>query len=235
MSDRTNMVRIAAVYNALEELSNNVVFVGGATVSLYKDRPASETRVTDDVDIVVELASYSGFAAIEDQLRKKGFVNDADSHIICRYKINGIIVDVMPTEENILGFNNQWYPEGFRNAIEYTLPGNEKIKIFSSVYFLASKFDAFCDRGNHDGRTSSDFEDIVFLLNNRNNIWNELNVAPEPVKQYLKLEFSQLLRHDYIYEWISAHLDFGEQKRVSFIIAGLTAFIGLSESNTHAI
>ncbi|QEC42618.1 hypothetical protein [Pseudobacter ginsenosidimutans] len=50
-----NLVRIKAVYNALEELGNEVVFVGGATVALYADRPAIEIRPTDDVDILVEL------------------------------------------------------------------------------------------------------------------------------------------------------------------------------------
>jgi hypothetical protein len=30
-------------------------FVGGATVSLYVDRPFNEVRPTDDVDIVIEL------------------------------------------------------------------------------------------------------------------------------------------------------------------------------------
>jgi hypothetical protein len=50
MSSESN-TRIRVVYNALEELVNDVVFVGGATVSLYADRPAGESRPTDDVDI----------------------------------------------------------------------------------------------------------------------------------------------------------------------------------------
>ena len=47
--------RIKVVYDALEELANEVVFVGGATVALYADRPSGEARPTDDVDILVEL------------------------------------------------------------------------------------------------------------------------------------------------------------------------------------
>jgi len=41
----------------------------------------------------------------------KGFSNDVESGVICRYKIKGIVVDVMPTSEGILGFANQWYIE----------------------------------------------------------------------------------------------------------------------------
>ena len=73
MSHRENLLRIKAVYNALEELAKDVVFVGGATVSLYTDRVAEEVRPTDDIDILVELVSYQGYADIEEKLRQKGF------------------------------------------------------------------------------------------------------------------------------------------------------------------
>lgn len=224
MNDNTNITRIRAVHNALEEMADKVVFVGGATVSLYKDRPASETRVTDDVDIVVEIASYSEYGKVEDQLRKKGFINDVESNVICRYKINGIIVDVMPTEENILGFKNKWYSEGYRNAVNYPVSERQEVKLFSSIYFLASKIDAFKDRGSEDGRTSQDFEDIVYILNNRNTIWAEMEDAEETVKEYLKDEFRKLLNQKYLYEWISCHLDYVERNRTSMIIDKLKAF-----------
>ncbi len=116
MSHQQNIIRIKAVYNALEELANEVIFIGGAVVSLYADRPASETRPTDDVDILIELLNYKDFAAVEEKLRNKGFINDVESGIICRYIINGIIVDVMPTSEKILGFSNKWYPSAFANS-----------------------------------------------------------------------------------------------------------------------
>lgn len=51
MSYQNNIVRIKAVYRALEELGPQVIFVGGSTVSLYSTRPRTETRPTDDVDI----------------------------------------------------------------------------------------------------------------------------------------------------------------------------------------
>ena len=101
---RENITRIKVVYDSLEELAGEVVFVGGATVALYADRPSGEARPTDDMDILVELMHYRDYAAIEDRLRSKGFTNDTESGVICRYKIQGIIVDVMPTGENTLGF-----------------------------------------------------------------------------------------------------------------------------------
>jgi hypothetical protein len=107
MSSMLHITRLKAVYRALEELAAEVVFIGGATVWLYADRPFVDIRPTDDVDILVELLNYQGYAKLEDKLREKGFENDIASGVICRYKIDGIIVDVMPTKHNILGFANR--------------------------------------------------------------------------------------------------------------------------------
>jgi predicted nucleotidyltransferase len=225
MSGHLNIVRIKALYDALEELADHVAFVGGATVSLYSDRPATDIRPTEDVDIVIELADYKGYAGLEDKLRKKGFVNDVASGVICRYLVKGIIVDVMPTAEEILGFANRWYREGYATAISRDLGEGYTIRIFHPVYFLAAKLEAFKDRGGGDGRISQDFEDIVSVLNNRSRIWDEMHNAPEPVKSYLKESFQSLLAMDDHYEWISAHLDFLEQRRADHIIGGLITFV----------
>jgi len=55
-----NLIRIKSVHQALKGLEQDYVFVGGATVFLYATNPGltAEIRPTDDVDIVVELASY---------------------------------------------------------------------------------------------------------------------------------------------------------------------------------
>src|SRR5687768_3246897 len=225
MSNLQNVTRIKVVYDALQELAGEVVFVGGAVVSLYADRPSIGVRPTDDVDIVVELMSYSGFAAIEEKLRKKGFAHDKESRIICRYKINGVIVDIMPTGEGILGFSNKWYADAFANSFEFLLDDQYRIRLFQPAWFIASKLEAFNDRGGNDGRMSSDFEDIVFILNNRNDIWEEMRGAPEPLNQYLKEQFNSLLANQYLYEWIGTHLEFSEQRRVNLIIGGLNQLL----------
>ncbi|MBD1431573.1 hypothetical protein H8B06_01945 [Sphingobacterium sp. DN00404] len=218
MSHKENLLRIKAVYNALEELAKDVVFVGGATVSLYTDRVAEEVRPTDDIDILVELVSYQGYADIEEKLRKKGFINDWESGVICRYKVQGIIVDVMPTSDQILGFSNKWYTPGFSNAIDYALDEKHIIKIFAPPYFLATKLEAFNNRGHGDGRTSTDFEDIVYFLNNRSTIWEELQNTETHLKAYIVDSFQDLLNNKYIDEWISVHLEYSEQERQDFIL-----------------
>lgn len=68
---RESITRIKVVYDALEELANEVVFVGGATVALYADRPSGEARPTDDVDILVELMHYRNYALEDEKLSRK--------------------------------------------------------------------------------------------------------------------------------------------------------------------
>ena len=59
MNHHQNITRIKAVNNALGPLNDKVVFVGGATVSLYAEYengiPEDLVRPTDDVDILIEL------------------------------------------------------------------------------------------------------------------------------------------------------------------------------------
>lgn len=220
-----NITRIKSVYNALGDLASKTIFAGGAVVSLYADRPYDDTRPTDDIDIIVELIDYTGYAAIEDTLRKKGFVNDAESKVICRYKINGIVVDVMPVSALVLGFSNRWYAPGSKKAIDFEIDKQHTVKIFPVAYFIASKIEAFKGRGKNDGRTSSDFEDIVFVLNYRNAVWTELLQADDSLKEYLIEEFKKLLYGTYIDEWIAVHLDYNDRQRADYIIDSLKKII----------
>lgn len=143
MSHQIHISRLRAVHNALGELRDQVVFVGGAIVSLYADSPAAEVRPTDDIDIVVEIWARKDYAAIEERLRAMGFQHDQESGVICRYTIHGIFVDVMPTIDDAIGFSNRWYPKGFADSIPRDLGEGRTIRIFSAPYFIASKLEAF--------------------------------------------------------------------------------------------
>jgi predicted nucleotidyltransferase len=206
-----NLVRIKAVNEVLKELEQEFVFVGGATVSLYATNPelASEVRPTDDVDVVVELASYGGYAAIDEKLRGLGFKNDMESGVICRYRLQGIIVDIMPTDPRVIGFANQWYPEGFETAIGFQLDEVTSVRIFSLPYFMASKWEAFKSRGKDDYRTSKDFEDLVYIWENVDDFEEQINLAPDHLKDYLKSEIGEVVHTDNFEEGLYSHLTGG--------------------------
>jgi predicted nucleotidyltransferase len=225
MSHGVNITRIKAVNNALGDLRDKVVFIGGATVSLYADRMAEEARPTDDVDVLVEIGTRWDFAALEEQLRKIGFKNDTSSKFLGRYLLPGFILDVMPIDEKILGFSNVWYAEGFKNSIAYTIDDQHDVRIFTPPYFIASKIEAFKNRGKNDGRSSKDFEDIVFVLENRRAIWKEMNETERKLKEYLIEEFSRLKNNPYIEEWIASHSSSYSPPSVYYIMEDLEVFL----------
>ncbi len=224
MSHQVNKTRIKAVANALGPLKEKVVFVGGSTVSFYSNRQAFETRPTEDVDVIVEILNYSQRTNLEERLRSVGFTHDIDSGIACRYLINNLIVDIMPTEDTSIGFNTKWYSEGFKKAIDYNIDDDITINILSPPYFVATKIEAFKNRGNGDGRTSKDFEDIVYILENRSEIWNEMMEADGEIKEFLITEFKKLYSNPNLLEWIDSHVERASPPSTYYIMDEIKKF-----------
>jgi predicted nucleotidyltransferase len=199
-----NLGIVKKVAKALGELNDQVAYVGGATVSLYADDPAADdVRPTKDIDIVLHILSFSELTAIQEKLSQKGIQPDFESKIVCRFKYDDVLIDVMSIKEVGWAPSNVWFEPGFRNLMRYQVE-DITINIFPVSYFLATKFAAFHDRGG-DPRTSKDFEDIVYVLDNRLNLVEELLGAPEDVRSYLAFELHELQHADKV-EAIQAHL-----------------------------
>jgi predicted nucleotidyltransferase len=225
MSHHTNIVRIKSVANLLGDLNEKVVFVGGTTLSLYSSRRTFEVRPTDDVDVIIEILNYAQRVELEEKLRLIGFVNDVESGVVCRWLIEKIIVDIMPTDDPSIGFNNKWHPEGYKKAISYMINDRCTVRILDSPYFIATKLEAFKSRGNNDGRTSHDFEDIIYVLENRSEIWQEMGNAPNDVKEYLIVAFRDLLNNPNIYEWIDSNVERSAPPATEYIHEKLRDFV----------
>lgn len=209
MSDNLKMLQ--AIARGLEELKDEVVFVGGAVAELYATDPAaSEIRPTKDVDCVIELGTRSDYANLEEKLRTKGFRHDSSTGApICRKVYQGIIVDIMPTDSDIIGFSNRWYSEGIQNRITKRLPNGSDIFVFSPVYYLAAKFEAHNDRGGSDLRQSHDFEDIIYILGNCTKIYEDILSANGVVREYLVETVNIFLENVNLTEGIESALPFG--------------------------
>jgi hypothetical protein len=213
-----NIDMLQIVATGLGELKEVLVFVGGAVAELYADDPASsDIRPTQDVDCVIEFSSRMEHARLEKKLQTKKFAYDTSKGApICRWIYQGIKVDVMPTDESILGFKNLWYPGGVENKISKKLPNGTEIYVFSPEYYVASKFEAHNDRGGNDLRQSHDFEDIIYILDNSTNILENVRNANEDVKNYLECE--SLLGNDGLSEGIESALPYGsDSNRVEII------------------
>jgi len=212
MYHHTNIVRLRVVASVLEEWKDKIVFVGGATVSLYASRPlAVAVRVTADLEIVVELVSTADFYKMQERLLELGFKHDTTAPIISRFLYQGLKVDFMPTDPSILGFSNRWYVDGVKYSLSHQLTENQQIRIFPSSYFIASKMEAFKTRGKGDLFGSHDLEDIIFILDNRDEISQELMNANAEVKAYLQKEFLLLLKESLFEEALLGNVEQADQ------------------------
>ena len=172
-----NIDMLQIVANGLEEIKNDLVFVGGSVAELYASDPASsDIRPTTDIDCLIELSSRKEYLKLEDKLRVKGFANDTSMGApICRWIYKNIKVDVMPTDEKILGFSNRWYLEGIENKIGKALPDGIEIFIFPPQYYIGAKFEAHKSRGGNDLRQSHDFEDLIYIFDNCPDLLNDIS------------------------------------------------------------
>lgn len=192
-----NLLMLEEVASGLGPLKDDVVFVGGATTILYFDNPTQPTSTpSDDVDMVVEVSSRLEFEKLEKELDQRGFRPPfgEDNPPICRKEYHGILVDVMPTDPAILGFSNRWYPDAIAGKIAAKLPKGTEIFIFSLPYFLASKLEAYSNRGGGDLRLSQDIEDVVSVLAGCAAVLDEVSVAPGDVKAAIIDHFAGLTR-----------------------------------------
>lgn len=177
-------------------VGHEVVFVGGATVGLWAtDEATAEFRPTDDVDVIVEVTSRNDYYRFEDRLRTLGFVNDDEDGVICRFRhpAHGLILDAMPTDAGILGFENQWQKEAFPHAAAIALPSGQTIRAAAPAYLLATKLEAFRSRGKGDLLWSRDFEDIITLVDRRVELVDEVGQANDDLRAYVAAELGELL------------------------------------------
>lgn len=117
MKNRTiNVGVVAEVAEALAEIKQHMVFVGGAVVSLYADDPASdEIRPTQDIDMTLNIVNLTHWQKVQGQLAQLGFHPDPFGNTNSSYKYKDIPVDIMANEDGPLGPSNSWYKIGFEN------------------------------------------------------------------------------------------------------------------------
>ena len=191
MSRSIEMIETVAA--RLESISWRFVFLGGATTELYvTDSAVTDIRPTMDVDVIVEIGTFAKYAALEQSLRDLGLQQmiGADTPI-CRWQIGDVLVDVMPTNEQILGFSNRWYEQAIGNAHEYALPSQRLIWLANPEYFIATKLEAFLGRGNEDYILSHDIEDIITVIDGRPQFRGEIELASESVRTYICRELAR--------------------------------------------
>jgi predicted nucleotidyltransferase len=223
-----NIVLVELVVQRLRELCERFVFIGGsATGLLITDLARPPVRATKDVDLIAEVASLVSYYDLQAELKRLGFRED--SEVICRWRIDELKVDVMPTQEVDLGFSNRWYPRAVKQASRYRLPSGTEIRLVSPPLFIATKLEAFHGRGNGDYGASHDMEDILTVVDGRLELAAEIAIADDDLREYIVDEIDALLAEERFVETLSWHFpgDAASQSRVDEVIQRLRKITGI--------
>jgi hypothetical protein len=197
---------VAIVSRRLRWLGIAHVFVGGSIVPLLLDEPSLHNiRPTKDVDTIVKVATRAVYAQLEEQLRDDGFCN-VQNGPICRYRVEDCIVDVMPTDGSILGIKTRWFTEALETAELKQVVG-EMVPIIAPEYFLATKLEAFKDRGNGDYLGSKDIQDFLAVVDGCSAIVGRISRCPSKFQKYIAEEFNFLNNESRFHDALPGHLD----------------------------
>lgn len=91
----------------------------------------------------------------------------------------------MAIEEAALGFTNRWYASAIKYASPLNLSSVLMIRVITAPFFLGTKMEAFRTRGKMDFQASHDLEDFVAVIKGRDNLLEELRIAPPELRAYL--------------------------------------------------
>lgn len=189
-----NLELLIGMARAMGLLCEQVVCVGGcATGLLLDDTSLMDVRPTEDVDAIVEVATLAAYHRLADQLMQRGFKQTmADNTPPFRWYWNRLQLDLVPLDEKILGFANRWYRAGYDAAVVSTVAEGLGLRHLSAPYFLATKFEAFQDRGRGDVYLSHDLEDIITVIEGRAALAPEVTAARADVRAHISRSIAAL-------------------------------------------
>ena len=187
-----NLPLLEDAVRKLAPFLDEVVFVGGVTLGLLiTDEAAAPIRGTTDVDVIAEIVTYADYIAFSERLRLAHFTEDEE--LTCRWHHEGLMLDVLALNKEVLGFTNIWYESALRHASALSLPGGASIRVITAPFFLATKMEAFRGRGKLDFQASHDLEDFVAVIEGRENVVQEIAESPQAVRVYLAQAVKSLL------------------------------------------
>jgi len=203
-----NLDAVQAAFEALGDLGDRVVLVGGCATGLLITAVRSEMiRPTRDVDLIVEITTRKDYRRFEQDLRTRGFVNDQDTEApICRWRFGDIVVDLMPVDEGVLGFGNRWYRHAAALAETVALTNGRPIRLVPAPVFLLTKLDAFGSRGGADLLYSHDLEDVMTVIDGREELEQEIAAAPTEIRQAISEHLVGQLDDDRLTEAMAGFL-----------------------------
>ena len=176
------------------------------------------------MDAIAEITSYAQYAAFGERLRALGFAEDKrEGAPLCRWVHQAAVLDDMPLDAKILGFSNRWYQAAMASSVRWILPDDLEIRIVAPAYFVATKLEAFKGRGQGDFFGSHDLEDLIFVIDGRSTIAEEVRRESPEFREYIRSHIGQLLATLVFIDALPGYLlpDAASQSRIGILIRRL--------------
>nr|WP_297528910.1 hypothetical protein [uncultured Roseateles sp.] len=132
-----------------------------------------------------------------------------------------MLFDLMPVQPEVLGFTNRWYPFAAETAEVVDLGAGCLVRLVSAVAFVATKLEAFASRGESDYMTSHDLEDVLNIVDGRQELVAELAGAPVELQNAVAAAFTPLLKNAGFLNVLPGLL--AEPERAGLVLARLKA------------
>ena len=225
-----NLAMLTRVVDRLAPLLDRFVFLGGVvTELLITSAAAGSPRQTKDVDVVVNALNLGEYSeTLRERFLACGLVEDTSPGApVCRWCLDDLIVDIMPTRGEIIDFSCEWYQVAFDTAQPTMLPNGSMIRLVTPACFLATKLAAFGDRGRRDPMASHDLEDLVSVIDGRREIVADLAAAPRDLRTYVAERLSHFLARGDADVLLAAQLmpDSDSQDRLPFVVDRIRSLI----------
>jgi len=231
--DPANLEMVRHVADRLDTLRDSVVFLGGAVVDLLITDPAAPpVRPTTDVDVIVEVTCLLEYHNLSNHLRALGFKEDSQSEgvPVCRWTVDGVKVDTMPMQGQVLGFSTSYYLVAVETAVSTEIAEGLTIRLISAPCFLATKLEAFLDRGKGNFMESHDLEDVIAVADGRPEIIDEIRHSSRELRSFLSRTFRDFLQHEDFIEAVPGFLppDAASQQRISIVMERIESIASLA-------
>ena len=195
--------RVHRLVDELSDLIDDVTVVGGTSPALYQLNDTVAVRPTRDIDLIVRTKSLLEWHRFVRRLQIRGF-HYPTGEPICRYAKGDLIIDVMPSDIDQLGFGNRWYEEAALHRMRSPIPG---LHVVTPMYFVATKLDAFEDRGADNPMMSHDLEDIFVVLRGLPLLFNEIERGIDDVHAEVRRQLRDFCRRSDALDLVSSMLE----------------------------
>lgn len=230
-----NIESLVHVAQKLQALNEPFAFLGGAVLPLLLDDTSIITvRPTKDVDVIMEVLTRLEYSKLEERLRASGFKHDMRQGAPkCRWFVDDIMVDIMAASGEASDWSSSWFPEALAHARPIALSASCTANVVTAPFFIATKLEAFFDRGESDYYGSHDLEDILTVLDGRATVLEEIAQSPDALRHHLADKFAALVSEPDFIQCLPGHVppDSASQERVPILletIRQITRIVGAS-------